>query len=139
MESQLHIPFGADEGHMLAYLIRYGPCPVGELSRVFGHKKSTLTGMVSRLEDDGYISRKINPTDKRSFLIDSTEHGEATMAKARPIMREFEERVLASVSKRDYEGFLKVMQAIDEVSGVVVRPEKENARTQMTRSLKDFG
>ena len=63
------------EGHLLSYLSTYAPCPVSELERVFGHKRSTLTSMLDRLSDRGLLNRQINPDDRRSFTIALTPAG----------------------------------------------------------------
>jgi DNA-binding transcriptional ArsR family regulator len=68
------------EGHLLTYLRRYAPAPVGELARVFGTKQSTLTSILDRLERDGLLRRAPNPTDRRSFCSDSRPRAAAWLA-----------------------------------------------------------
>ena len=46
------------EGHLLSYLLGYGPCPITELNRVFGFKRSTATSILDRLETRGLVMRK---------------------------------------------------------------------------------
>ena len=65
------------EGHVVTYLRSYAPAPVGELVRVFGMKRSTLTSMLDRLERDGLLRREVNPGDRRSFLVHVTDAGVA--------------------------------------------------------------
>ena len=63
------------EGHILTYLRTYAPAPVGELVRVFGVKRSTLTSLLDRLEKSGLVRREINPDDRRSFLVHISAQG----------------------------------------------------------------
>ena len=46
-----------------------GGVPIKTLCEKTSLDKSTLTGILDRLERDGYIERKSSPTDKRSTLI----------------------------------------------------------------------
>ena len=63
------------EGHVLTYLRKYAPAPVGELVRVFGLKQSTFTSLLDRLERSGLVRRERNPDDRRSLLVHITVQG----------------------------------------------------------------
>jgi len=109
------------EGHLLSYLVPYGPCPVSELVRVFGHKHSTMTSMLDRLEARGLLQRQDNPEDKRSYLIGLTAKGRKAAARVNTLVEEIEREIGKRVTKRDLEGFNRVMQAVAEATGVTVR------------------
>jgi len=111
----------ATEGHLLTYLVPYGPCTVSELVRVFGAKHSTMTSILDRLEQRGLVERKDNPDDKRSFLIGLTAKGRKTAARVNTLVEEIERAIGKQVSKRDLAGFQKVMEAVAEATGVTVR------------------
>ena len=53
---------------------------------------SSVSEMISKLENDGYVRRTIDPTDKRATLITLTELGEARNA-------ELQDEKTASLSK----------------------------------------
>ena len=109
------------EGHLLSYLVPYGPCPVSELVRVFGSKHSTMTSLLDRLEKRGLVERNDNPEDKRSYLIALTPKGRKTAARVNVLVEEIEREIGKRVSKRDLAGFQKVMEAVAEATGVTVR------------------
>lgn len=113
------------EGHLVTYVWLYGPCRITELVRVFGHKPSTLTGILDRLEERGLVSRELNEADRRSFLVGVTEAGAAAAADLRAEMERLEAEVLAAVEPREMAGFEAVMRAIGEVTWVQLRPEVE--------------
>lgn len=118
---------GCDQGlsssevHVIAYIKRFGPCPMSELSRVFGHKKSTVTGMLDRLTEKGFISRKVNPEDRRSFLLAIRPEGETVAKNAGAVVEQFEEDVMARITEEDMRGFRNVLKAVAEVTQVDVR------------------
>jgi DNA-binding MarR family transcriptional regulator len=57
------------EAHVLTELHRHGPTQIATLHREFGHKRSTLTSVLDRLERRKLIRRELNPDDRRSFVI----------------------------------------------------------------------
>jgi DNA-binding MarR family transcriptional regulator len=114
------------EGHLLSYLRSYAPCPVSELERVFGHKRSTLTSMLDRLAERNLLTRKINPSDRRSFSIELTPEGRKLAVKIQKILEAFEQRVKDRITERQRAGFRAVMGAIADVTDVNVR-EKDTS------------
>src|SRR5215472_2318726 len=64
------------EAHVLAYLARHAPCSINDLHRSFGHKRSTLTSLLDRLEGRGWIRRAPHPASRRLVLVVLTEGGE---------------------------------------------------------------
>ena len=109
------------EGHLLTYLRRYAPAPVGELARVFGTKQSTLTSILDRLERDGLLRRAPNPTDRRSFLLRLTPKGRSLAARLQRELVALEREIARRVTGREQSGFDAVMAAVDAVTGVRVR------------------
>ena len=114
------------EGHLLSYLRSYAPCPVSELERVFGHKPSTLTSMLDRMAERNLLTRKINPSDRRSFSIELTPDGRKLAANIQKMLEAFEQRVKDRITERQSAGFRAVMGAIADVTDVNVR-EKETS------------
>lgn len=109
------------EGHLLSYLRSYAPCPVSELERVFGHKRSTLTSMLDRLAERNLLTRQINSSDRRSFTIELTPDGRKLAGKLRKVLEAFEQDVKEQVNDKQMTGFRAVMQAIADVTNVKVR------------------
>lgn len=50
--------------------------PVTELaSRLLASTSNNITGLIDRMEDDGLVTRRPNPSDRRSFIIRLTSKG----------------------------------------------------------------
>lgn len=109
------------EGHLLTYLRGYTPAAVGELVRVFGIKQSTLTSMLDRLEEAGFIRREINRDDRRSFLIHISDTGLELAERLNKCLETLEDEIRKRVSSRDVKGFHAVMSAVEEVTRVRLR------------------
>ena len=113
------------EGHLLSYATLYGPCPVSRLSRVFGHKPSTLTSMLDRLEQRGLLERTPNPADRRSFLVSTTPEGARIATELRERLEDMEGRIHSRIEARDFAGFQSVMRAIADVTQIDLNREED--------------
>jgi DNA-binding MarR family transcriptional regulator len=111
------------EGHVVTYLRRYAPAPVGELVRVFGVKQSTFTSLLDRLERSGLVRRELNPEDRRSFLIHITEEGRDLGRRLNRLLEMLEDDIRRHVRAADVKGFRAVMRAVEETTKVRVRED----------------
>ena len=102
------------EAHVLGALARKGPCSIGELHRSFGHKRSTLTAVLDRLERRGLAGREPKPGDRRSFMVVLTPAGEEAGVRVAKALDGIEARVRQRATERDLAGFRKVLAAIEE-------------------------
>ena len=66
----------AAEINALANLADRGALNVRELSAETGTRTTTLTGVLDRLENRGYLTRELDATDRRSFRLPLTEAGQ---------------------------------------------------------------
>jgi DNA-binding MarR family transcriptional regulator len=67
---------GQAEAHVLAQLASRGALTANELHREFGHKRSTLTNVLDRLESRGLLERVPHPSDRRSIAVRLTAAGD---------------------------------------------------------------
>ncbi len=65
--------FNGAQGRILYVLWQKDELPIVELSRQTGLAKTTLTGMLDRLENQGLILRGTEPSDRRQIIIRLTE------------------------------------------------------------------
>ena len=117
----MELGVSAAEGHLLSFLRTYAPCPVSELERVFGHKRSTLTSMLDRLSDRALITRQINADDRRSFTIELTADGRKLAGKLQKLLETFEGLLKERINDKQMAGFRAVMEAVANVTNVNVR------------------
>ena len=101
------------EAHVLAHLASSGSRTVGELHRAFGHRRSTLTSVLDRLEGRGCVSRELNPSDRRTFRIVST--AEVTKAGRRVLaaLESIEQAALVDVPAQDVAACSDVLARIE--------------------------
>jgi DNA-binding MarR family transcriptional regulator len=124
------------EAHLISFLFSYEPSPISELIRIFGLKKSTLTGRLDRLVDRGLITREVNPQDRRSFLVRLTPAGRRLAPRINRVVEELEARIDARIGRRAFDGYRRVLGAIGEATGVDVRPRRQGAPDPRQRKEK---
>ena len=64
------------------------------LAQAIRYDKTRLIGLLDELEDDGLITRTVDPSDRRARIVTLTEAGEARHAAARADIRAMEDDFL---------------------------------------------
>ncbi len=77
------------------------PLPLGQLADRLACVKSNVTQLVDRLEADGWVSRELDPGDRRSRLAYITDAGREACARGSAIKHEAERELLASLDPED--------------------------------------
>ncbi len=105
------------EAHVLSHLSAHGPCSIADVHHSFGHRRSTLTSILNRLEDRGWIAREIHPDDRRSYLLRLTREGRRLAARARRTLERLEAGALSRVNQQQVAAFIAVIEAIQAAAG----------------------
>jgi DNA-binding MarR family transcriptional regulator len=106
------------EGHLLSYLRSYAPCPIADVVSVFGLRGSTATAVLDRMEERGFATRRPNPDDRRSFLLDLTPEGKRIAEEVQQHVDKLEAAIARRVTAEEEEGFRAVMKAIEAATKV---------------------
>lgn len=104
------------EAHVLSHLADQGVATVADIHRAFGHKRSTLTSILDRLEARELITREVSAEDRRSFVVALTRHGRVLAAKVSGHLEALEADVRRHVGKADADAFERVARAIAEMT-----------------------
>lgn len=104
------------EAHVLSHLAEGGQATVAEIHQAFGHKRSTLTSILDRLEARELITREVSADDRRSFVVALTRQGRSLAAKVAGQLEALETDVRRHVGKADAETFERVARAIAEIA-----------------------
>lgn len=106
-------PITAAQFDLLQRLYFKGPMKMTELSSSLGIAKSTLSGIVQRLEGTGYVTR-IRGKDKRVFMISVTEVGKAVVKSVIEKRVEFIGKVIDAMGEERSVELLKTLQKFKE-------------------------
>jgi DNA-binding MarR family transcriptional regulator len=101
------------EAHVLAHLASTEQATIGQLHRAFGHKRSTLTSILDRLERRKLVVRTSDSRDRRTVVITLTRNGRAAARRVVDHLRAFEARALQAATPADVRTFLRVLERFE--------------------------
>lgn len=65
------------DGKTMSLLERDGPMSAGEIARRTGLASASVTNLIDRLEQKGFVRRTRDPRDRRTIIVEPTEEGVA--------------------------------------------------------------
>lgn len=104
------------EAHILAHLASEGDSTVAQLHRALAHRRSTLTSILNRLEDRGFIVRESVRADRRTFLIRLTKPGQAAATRVYEHLEALETAVLEQLKAAQAKAFAVVVNGVEETA-----------------------
>jgi MarR family transcriptional regulator, organic hydroperoxide resistance regulator len=110
-----YLNLSASEINVLANLADGRNRNVGDIASDTATKPTTLTSVLDRLERRGYLTRDLDPADRRSFLVSLTADGRRAAGAARAAIADLERAALTGVSDAELAGFRAVARALTEV------------------------
>jgi DNA-binding MarR family transcriptional regulator len=88
---------------------------VSELGRAAGTRPTTLTSVLDRLEQRGYVTRRPRPGDRRGVLIELTPSGHQAAATIRRAITGIEQRALGPLGPGAIAGLRTALEALARV------------------------
>jgi DNA-binding MarR family transcriptional regulator len=108
---------GAPDFGALATIARRGPLSQQKVAEQLSLTGTAVVQIIDRLEADGIVERRRNPSDRRSYALELTSKGKATLGRARAALdqanRELAETVGGEREERELHGLLRKMLAVD--------------------------
>lgn len=107
----------AAQGRMMAFIFHQGQpmCPK-DLEAELHLSHPTVSGLLSRLEQKGFVQMQTDPEDRRSKRIVISEKGIACHERMRSVIQENESRIVRGFTPEEREQFASFLQrAIDNV------------------------
>lgn len=85
------------------------------LSHLIAFDRSTLGGVLERLEGKGWVLRGASPADKRVKLLRLTLEGERLLRQAEPAVRRVQQRLLEPLTPADRAAMLRLLTRLAAV------------------------
>ena len=99
-----------------------------EIEYWFQLKNPTVTGILNRLEEKGYITRRRNPEDGRYRIIEITEKGNQVMEDMGEGARDLDERIYECMTAEEQE---KLLELLDRILATMSENDGADAEHQM--------
>ncbi len=108
--------------------------PISRLAEVMRMSKSSLTGLVDRLEQNGMVQRQSSAMDGRSTLVALTPKGIAIVAKTGPITRAINQALLEPFTEEEQQVISRFLKhAEDNATFIVAREAAKGASGDVER------
>ena len=82
-------------------LLDDGPKTQIELGRMLWVDRTSMVALVDALESSGDVRRERHPDDRRAYLLQLTDAGRATLARARQVADEVEAEIFSALSEAE--------------------------------------
>jgi DNA-binding MarR family transcriptional regulator len=108
----------------LATIGKTGPMRLGDLAAAEGIAPSTLTRLVTALEDSGYVQRTADPSDARASTLAITAHGQEALERIRTettLMLMASLELLTPEQRSTLAAALPVLEQLADAQGAVGR------------------
>jgi DNA-binding MarR family transcriptional regulator len=110
-------PFGLN-GRTPVYLIYLEKHPGSSqdaMATYFVLDKCTVARSAKRLEDLGYITRRVNPDDRRQYGLDLTEKGRELVAVIRQCQNRWGERFTNVLTEQEQETVIALLERLVDI------------------------
>ena len=100
------------QGRIIFSLWQNDNVPISELARYTSLGKTTLTSMLDRLEQSGYIIRNVDEKDRRKTLITLSEKVKSIEGRHEAVSKEMTSLFYKGLSERQIDGFESTLRHI---------------------------
>lgn len=111
------------QGRIIFSLMQNDNIPISELARQTALGKTTLTTMLDRLEQSGYIITKADETDKRKTLVALSEKSKAIEARHKAVSQEMTALFYEGITEEQIDEFENTLR---HILANLVRYEEEH-------------
>lgn len=99
----------------LATIERSGPLTPSEVARIEGIQRPTATRILSRLTEDGLLSRAADPTDGRCSILHISPEGAATLKRLRRLKTAYLAERMRELPEDDVETLARATEILEQV------------------------
>ena len=110
---------------VLLALYEMGDSTPQELSIKLALNGSTLTGILNRLEDKGLVKRRINASDKRSFVVSLTDKAKRMKDELWGIYEEVNGELRSALSQEEIEVLNRIMGKLGKKAEDMLEKERK--------------
>ena len=100
------------QGRIIFSLWQNDNIPISELARRTALGKTTLTSMLDRLEQSGYVVRKLDKNDKRKTIIALSEKSKAIESRHETVSKEMTELFYEGLSEEQIDEFENILRHV---------------------------
>lgn len=96
----------------LLFIAKHEGCYQKELADALGLKKSAVTGLVTRMENNALISRQVSETDGRATTLHLSSKGKEKVPQILPMIKRVNSELLEDFSEQEIDVILRFLNKI---------------------------
>lgn len=113
-----HSHVGTSQAAVLIYLGYHNNCRLTELASGVGRNNSAITGLVSRMEQTGLVTRGKSGIDRRTKTVSLTNEGWTVRERVMNDFREFNEKLVKGLTTSEIDTIMKFLSlSVKNVGG----------------------
>ena len=112
MKEHKNLDINHAQGKILFVISRYNELSINDLCKELSLSKSTLTSMLDRLEDKGYILKRSSEKDKRITLISNTKKADESIDIFNDVITKMNAKFYDGVEEEDIKRFENYLEKI---------------------------
>ena len=98
----------------LSCIAEHEPMAQSEICRVLDIDKSSVTKMLARLEKDGLVTKRGNPDDERSYLVELTGRAGELIPQAQALKDAWIERMTGNLTPLEKRVFFELLEKVSQ-------------------------
>ena len=110
-----NVDLSASQASALATISRHGPLTVGELAKAEHVSSPMVTKIAKGLEEEGLVTRTVDPTDKRVTNLAITKEGERRLERSRNRKNAWLAKKLQSLSDEERNALEAVIPVLERI------------------------
>lgn len=115
MQQQFDVDLTRPQFYLLSLISAEEPCKITHLAQKLGVRPSTISTMINRLVNGGFVSRVYGHSDRRNVLVSITARGQDVLAKDIENYGKVLEKYIGVLKPDELEAFT---QAFEKIAGV---------------------
>lgn len=81
-----------------------------QIAQDIGYDRATIGGVIDRLEQKGYVLRKVSPKDRRAREVSLSDKGAELMETASPIVENLQKEILTNLNNEESDQLISLMK-----------------------------
>lgn len=117
LRQEVQVTLTSSQASALSTITAHGPLTLGELAERERVAPPSITRMVARLEEDGYVERETDPEDGRVCRVMVTDAAEEMIAEARQRKAAWLLGRMQSLTSDDRDALLAAVESMETLAG----------------------
>ncbi len=113
------------QSRLLKLLHAKGEMTQIDLCKELGLDKSTVAKALSRMENNGLITKMINPEDTRSYLVFPTAKAIGLLPRTREVLSGWTEDVTSGITEKEKESLFKLIEQMAKQAAKIATNKKD--------------